>query len=60
MIHRRFPPVTFVYPATSQVKPLTKIAIAANADKDGAREIVESIERIACAAGAEVALAYIN
>ncbi|MFP6900711.1 MAG: NAD(+)/NADH kinase [Opitutales bacterium] len=36
------------------MKPLTKIAIAANADKDGAREIAEAIERIACAAGAEV------
>ena len=39
---------------TLSVKPLTKIAIAANADKDGAREVAEAIERIACDAGSEV------
>lgn len=36
------------------MKPLTKIAIAANADKDGAREIAEIIESMARQAGAEV------
>ena len=36
------------------MKPLTKIAIAANADKDGAREIADTIERLARAAGSEV------
>ncbi len=39
---------------TLLVKPLAKIAIAANADKDGAREIAEVIERMARQAGAEV------
>ena len=39
---------------TLLVKPLNKIAIAANADKDGTREIAEVIERMARQAGAEV------
>ncbi len=36
------------------MKPLTNIAIAANADKDGAREVAEAIERIAREVGSEV------
>ena len=36
------------------MKPLTKIAIAANADKDGAKEIAEVIESMAREAGLDV------